>query len=92
MAMAFSQVLCDRLWCQLDADQLDLDVLLAAFVADIYGAAQVQGPALTSQQSSQLSGMYSRTPQLLVSRVGAAVAQVNSCAVQVDSSNPGLCL
>ena len=49
----------------------------AAFVADIYGVAQVQGPALTSAQSSMLDQMYLMDPELLLSRVGAGVAEVH---------------
>lgn len=49
----------------------------AAFVADIYGVAQVQGPALTSAQSSALDEMYLMDPELLLNRVGAGVAQVH---------------
>ncbi len=49
----------------------------AAFVADIYGVAQVQGPALTSAQSSTLDEMYLMDPELLLSRVGAGVAEVH---------------
>ncbi len=52
-------------------------MLLAAFVADIYGAAQTQGPALTSMESSELDEMYIMDPELLLSRVGAGVAEVS---------------
>ena len=48
----------------------------AAFVADIYGVNQTQGPALNSSQSSALSGMYGMNPELLLDRVGAGVAEV----------------
>ncbi|DBA94647.1 hypothetical protein WJX77_011870 [Trebouxia sp. C0004] len=53
----------------------------AAFVADIYGVAQVQGPALTSAQSSKLDQMYLMDPELLLSRVGAGVAEAQMQAV-----------
>ena len=48
----------------------------AAFVADIYGVAQAQGPVLTAMQSSQLDMMYLTDPELLLARVGAAVNEV----------------
>nr|QOL01212.1 putative extracellular protein TR9_020 [Trebouxia lynnae] len=47
----------------------------AAFVADIYGVNQTQGPALNMSESSALSSMYGMNPDLLLDRVGAAVAE-----------------
>lgn len=48
----------------------------AAFVADIYGVNQTQGPALNMSQASMLSGMYGSNPELLLDRVGAGIAEV----------------
>lgn len=48
----------------------------AAFVADIYGVNQTQGPALNMSQASMLSGMYGSNPALLLDRVGAGIAEV----------------
>ena len=47
-------------------------------MADIYGVAQAQGPVLTSAQSSTLDEMYLEDPELLLSRMGAGVAEVCS--------------
>lgn len=48
----------------------------AAFVADIYGVAQPQGPVLTSAQSSALDEMYLMDPDLLLARIASGVAEV----------------
>ena len=45
-------------------------------MADIYGVNQTQGPALNMSESSALSSMYGMNPDLLLDRVGAAVAEV----------------
>ena len=52
---------------------------VAAFVADIYGVNQTQGPELNMSQASALSGMYGRNPGLLLDRVGAGIAEVMLC-------------
>lgn len=49
----------------------------AAFVADIYGTAQLQGPALSMTNSSHLNMQYTSDPELLLLRIGAAVEEVN---------------
>ena len=56
---------------------------IAAFVADIYGAAQVQGPALNQTQSSMLSRRYLTDPDTLVDRVSSAVAEVRYCSTSI---------
>lgn len=49
---------------------------VAAFVADIYGVDQTQGPALNMSESGRLSGMYNMNPDLLLDRVSAGIAEV----------------
>lgn len=53
----------------------------AAFVADIYGVAQPQGPVLTSAQSSALDEMYLMDPDLLLARIASGVAEAQMQAV-----------
>lgn len=53
-----------------------MGICVAAFVADIYGVNQTQGPALNMSQASALSGMYGMNPELLLDRAGAGVAEV----------------
>lgn len=49
---------------------------VAAFVADIYGVEQTQGPALNMSEAGRLSGMYNMNPDLLLDRVTAGIAEV----------------
>lgn len=47
----------------------------AAFVADIYGTDQLQGPALSQTNSSHLAMQYISDPETLLMRIGAAVQE-----------------
>ncbi|KAL3160801.1 hypothetical protein ABBQ38_009212 [Trebouxia sp. C0009 RCD-2024] len=58
----------------------------AAFVADIYGVDQTQGPALNMSESGRLSGMYNMNPDLLLDRVSAGIAEVQTQPMVLPNS------
>ena len=64
----------------LTADELTCSAF-AAFVADIYSQSVIQGPSLPQAQRSQLTKAFSSNPQLWVSRIQAALEEVNELMI-----------